>query len=78
MHYPDLLTARQLASQLSVNHDTLRRWRRQGDGPPWVNLAPHRARPVVRYRQSEVDAWLIACREEGSVSPCDQTTPHVP
>ena len=49
----DLLTSQQLAERLQVSLPTIKRWRREGGGPPFV-----RAGRSVRYRASEVDRWL--------------------
>jgi excisionase family DNA binding protein len=49
----DLLTTQQLAERLQVSVPTVKRWRREGGGPPFV-----RAGRSVRYRAGEVDRWL--------------------
>jgi len=55
-----LLSERELASYLGVSIDTIRRWRRKNEGPPYLMAGPRRP----RYRKSEVDAWLEREREE--------------
>jgi predicted DNA-binding transcriptional regulator AlpA len=40
----------------SLDPRTTVRWRRDGEGPPFVRVGPRR----VLYRRSEVDAWLRA------------------
>jgi excisionase family DNA binding protein len=48
-----LLTSAETAERLRVNVDTLRRWRREGTGPPW-----HRVGRQVRYPARELERWL--------------------
>lgn len=43
----------QVAEQLQVAEQTLRYWRHVGSGPPSIKVGRG-----VRYRQSDVDAWL--------------------
>jgi excisionase family DNA binding protein len=50
-----LLTAHELASELGVGTQTLAQWRWQGVGPAFVKVGR-----LVRYRRSDVDAWLAA------------------
>jgi len=57
----ELLTARGLAAELKVGMRTLKRWRRTGTGPPFVRLGR-----TVRYRRSDVDAWLKQQRRSNS------------
>jgi predicted site-specific integrase-resolvase len=49
----ELLTAQETAELLRVAVVTLRRWRREGRGPPflWTEGRP-------RYRRGDVLAWL--------------------
>jgi|GEM_PF-1822317 excisionase family DNA binding protein len=49
----EFLTERELADLLKVTVGTVRRWRREGTGPPvlWAGGRP-------RYRRADVDAWL--------------------
>ncbi len=54
----ELLSEKQAARVLSIHPGTLRLWRRNGEGPPWIDLAPHRKRPVVRYRADELQRWI--------------------
>jgi excisionase family DNA binding protein len=55
----EYLTEAEVAELLKVSVGTVRRWRREGIGPPvlWAGGRP-------RYRRADVDAWLQ--RERGS------------
>lgn len=48
-----LLTTTELAAYLSVPVATLHQWRHRGVGPRGIRVGRH-----VRYRSSDVDAWL--------------------
>jgi len=50
-----LLTAEEVAEQTSLSVETLAQWRSQGKGPPYVKIS----RNCVRYRQSDLDCWLV-------------------
>ena len=54
-----LLTTNEVSRRLRVSREKLRRWRREGDGPPFVKIGPR----TVRYRASEVEQFLSECRE---------------
>jgi excisionase family DNA binding protein len=49
----EYLTEAEVAELLKVSVGTVRRWRREGIGPPvlWAGGRP-------RYRRGDVDAWL--------------------
>ena len=49
-----LLTTSEVAKKLNVGEDSLRQWRRSGEGPRALKLG-HR---TVRYRLEDVEAWL--------------------
>jgi excisionase family DNA binding protein len=49
----EVLTTNQLADYLSISERTLIRWRVQRVGPAWTKVGHH-----VRYRKTDVDAWL--------------------
>lgn len=51
----DLLSPQQLADYLGVPVRTVYAWNHQGTGPTPIRVGKH-----VRYRPSEVDAWLTA------------------
>lgn len=48
-----LSTDVQVADDLGIAVGTLRNWRTQGGGPPFV-----RVRGAVRYRPADIEAWL--------------------
>lgn len=48
-----LSTPKELATQLGVSLDTLKRWRRLKQGPAWVRVGRQ-----VRYAADAIDAWL--------------------
>jgi predicted DNA-binding transcriptional regulator AlpA len=51
---PDqLLSPGDVSEQLKITQHTLRQWRWLGKGPRWLKVGRH-----VRYRQSDLDAWL--------------------
>jgi predicted DNA-binding transcriptional regulator AlpA len=47
-----LLTEQDVAGMLEVSLSTLRRWQRQGTGPPCLEIGRQ-----VRYRQAAVERW---------------------
>jgi predicted DNA-binding transcriptional regulator AlpA len=51
-----LLTASDVARITGLSTETLAQWRSQRRGIPFLKLA----RNVVRYRQSDLDKWLLA------------------
>lgn len=56
---PGLLTPDTLAETLGVSTKTLDRWRRGGEGPAFVQVGAS-----VRYRDTDVDAWIAANRTD--------------
>jgi excisionase family DNA binding protein len=56
----EYLTEVDVAELLKVSAGTLRRWRREGIGPPWLRLGRG-----VRYRRRDVDRWASEQRERG-------------
>lgn len=59
-----LLTEQEVAAVIGVHRDTLRRWRKEGQGPPWLDLAPRRKRPMVRYEEARLREWLESLEVE--------------
>lgn len=55
-----LLTPAQTAAMLQVHPSTLRRWRAQRTGPPWVKVGQ-----TYRYWRSEIIRWLDENRPDG-------------
>jgi predicted DNA-binding transcriptional regulator AlpA len=51
-----LFTPKQAAGLLQVSEFTLERWRRTGDGPPYVRLSAR----AIRYREVELTAFIEA------------------
>jgi len=49
----DFISSSALADILTVPEATLRHWRKSGTGPSFYRIGKH-----VRYRLSDVEAWL--------------------
>ena len=60
------LDERRAAEALSLSLDTLRRYRRNGNGPPYCRLVSPNG--PIRYRIADLDEWLrgqsVASRAE--------------
>jgi excisionase family DNA binding protein len=56
-----LLTVADLAEYLGVARHTIYQWRYRGEGPPGFRLGGRGGQ--VRYRESEVIAWLEEQRD---------------
>ena len=56
-----LLTEQDAAELLQVDLSTLRRWRREGAGPPCLEIGRQ-----VRYRRAAVQRWLTGTIPAGS------------
>ena len=54
-----MLTLAEVAAELRVPAETLRKWRTQGTGPRAAKVGKH-----LRYRRSEVDRWLAEREQE--------------
>lgn len=52
----DLLTTREAAVVLRVNHKRLERWRMTGDGPAYVRMTSK----SIAYRRCDIDAFVNA------------------
>jgi excisionase family DNA binding protein len=57
------LTIEELADELAVQVRTVREWRVKGHGPK-----AHKIGRFLRYRRSEVEAWLRECEISQEVS----------
>ena len=55
------LTIFDVADWLQVSPHTLRKWRKDGLGPPGVRVGG-----AIRYRPEEVEAWIEAQQPERS------------
>jgi excisionase family DNA binding protein len=55
----DLLTLAEVAAELRVPLETLRKWRAKGAGPRAAKVGRH-----LRYRRAEVDRWLAERERE--------------
>ncbi len=58
-HPPPWLSPQDLADELGVPVSTVYGWRHTGAGPVGHKVGRH-----VRFRRSDVEAWLGTCREE--------------
>jgi predicted DNA-binding transcriptional regulator AlpA len=65
-----LLTRADVAKQLGVSPKTLAQWAWRQQGPRLLKFG----KTVVRYRQSDVDAWL-ASRQQGGEVAMPELTP---
>lgn len=54
----EMMTDRDVAAALKMSIASVRRWRRQQTGPKFMKIGS-----LVRYRRSEVEAWIESCRE---------------
>jgi excisionase family DNA binding protein len=50
------LTPEELSERLGIPVETLKRWRRTGDGPKFMRVGRH-----VRYRLADVEAYEKSC-----------------
>lgn len=46
---------RQLCAELGISSVTATKWRSKVEGPPFIKVGR-----LVRYRRSDVEAWLIS------------------
>ena len=51
---PTVWTENEVADFLQVKNFTLRKWRREGGGPPFVRCGER----LIRYTPADVHAWL--------------------
>jgi predicted site-specific integrase-resolvase len=55
---PEMISQKEAAFMLGISWETLRQYRRAGIGPSWFRVA----NSVVRYRRSDVEAYLESRR----------------
>jgi excisionase family DNA binding protein len=58
---PALLDVNGVARILAVSPETLKAWRKRGEGPPAYRLGR-----LVRWRTDDVDRWLASRREHSA------------
>jgi excisionase family DNA binding protein len=58
------MTTEEVAAYLRVPPRTVEAWRYKGTGPPGIRVGKH-----VRYRRTDVEAWLFRQMETQAVSP---------
>jgi excisionase family DNA binding protein len=58
-----LMTIGELAEYLQVPRETIYRWRKHGGGPCGLRMGRH-----VRFRRSDVEAWIEARRDPPPLS----------
>jgi hypothetical protein len=51
-----LCNEKELAAKLRVSLATVRKWRLEGSGPPFIKIGP-----MVRYRPADVALYLDQC-----------------
>lgn len=51
-----LWNSREASEFLNVSQATLSRWRREGEGPPFVQVGG-----IARYNPPTVRAWVLEC-----------------
>lgn len=54
------LTTEELSEILKIPARTLRFWRKENRGPPWLKMGRS-----VKYRESEVSEWVNKQRRDG-------------
>lgn len=59
MEIQKLLTTKELAKYLGIGESTLLQYRFDGTGPAYIKLGH-----LVRYRMSDVEAWLAKRTEQ--------------
>ena len=68
-----LLTEQDVARVLEVSLSTLRRWQREGTGPPCFEIGRQ-----VRYRQAAVERWSTGSMQAGSPTRTDSRAQGAP
>ena len=65
-----LLTDRQISQRYGLSFHTLRKLRVRGGGPPFIKIGRS-----VRYRSSDIEAWMIAAERTGRRRDSSSSTP---
>jgi excisionase family DNA binding protein len=60
----ELLSPAELAAYLGVPLGTIYGWRYRGEGPEGLSVGRH-----VRYRRTDVEAWLESRRDKRVLTP---------
>ena len=64
-----LMTSTEVANILRVSSQSLKMWRKNGTGPPWIKVN----QTTVRYSQNSLYKWLNCdCKPLHSLKPIDQ------
>lgn len=53
---PEFFDEKHFCAVLGISSVTATKWRAKAKGPPFIKVGR-----LVRYRRSDVDAWLRAC-----------------
>jgi len=53
---PEFFDEKSLCAFIGISSVTATKWRAKAKGPPFIKVGR-----LVRYRRSDVDAWLRAC-----------------
>lgn len=56
-----LLSQKECAEVLGIAESTLRQWRYEGHGPPFVRIGK-----AVRYRVEAVESWVLEQEQEAA------------
>ena len=66
------LTAAEVANILRVSSQSLKLWRKNGTGPPWIKVN----QTTVRYSENSLNKWLNCdCNPLHSLKLIDQSEP---
>ena len=63
----NMMTPRDAARYMGVDFNTVKRWRRTGEGPPFYRYSSR----CVRYKRAELDAWIAQHSDPNTDSPSE-------